>query len=77
MIVKDKTIVCTAKDQLNCAVVDSFTINLLRPHPEKLCLVTVDSATNKNAIVYDKTALKILSYLGYTNKEVRLISLIY
>lgn len=58
LIVKDKTIVCTAKDQLNCAVVDSFTINLLRPHPEKLCLVTVDSATNKNAIVYDKTALK-------------------
>ncbi|HRI01375.1 MAG TPA: hypothetical protein PK006_10025 [Saprospiraceae bacterium] len=48
----------TAIDQYGCTVRDTLSIDIKRPNKEKLCLVTLDSLTNKNAIIYDKTLAK-------------------
>ena len=58
LVAKNNTYDCYAKDQFGCSVIDTIKLNLLRPFPEKLCLVTVDSATNKNTVIYDKTGSK-------------------
>ncbi len=58
LVAKNNTYDCYAIDRFGCSVIDTVKLNLLKPFPEKLCLVTVDSATNKNTVIYDKTGSK-------------------
>jgi len=44
------------KDDNNCTVINSITINAAQPfQSEQICLVSVDSITSKNKIIWNKT----------------------
>jgi hypothetical protein len=57
----------TVKDQNNCQITESFTIQAIVPYDnEEICLVTFDLQTGKNLIIWEKTSDRgILSYNIY------------
>ena len=51
----------------SCNSISTFTIPSIQPEPEPICMVSVDSATNRNMIIWEKPAgdETISSYLVY------------
>lgn len=57
-VIVDSTLYLTAIDSLGCIRNDTLDFNVLLPFNETICIVTVDSATNKNIIVWEKTSFE-------------------
>ncbi|MBL4592584.1 MAG: T9SS type A sorting domain-containing protein [Flavobacteriales bacterium] len=53
----DNEITIIADDNLGCINRDTLNLNVSVPYNEEICIISVDSATGKNIIVWEKTSL--------------------
>jgi len=54
-VIVDSTLYISVLDSLGCIRKDTIDFDISLPFDESICIVTVDSATNKNIIVWEKT----------------------
>ncbi len=55
---------CTVTDNDGCVRVKGWNLKNIRPDVQEICLVTVDSVTTTNLIVWEKPVSSIISYYG-------------